>query len=166
MNVSTITSKIHAAIPKVASGARKFAGKPLLVTSKILGAACVAGVIYDAHVNGKERAVYRNDTAQRIFGQYDQYLTMDKESGTIAKLKKQWFGMQQAYPFNHTGSRTKGYIKGLGQTLFRNLPIIGLSALALSYNKVGKVAGVILGGIAAREVCNDVLGIGNQRNKL
>ena len=190
MAISDLKTKIRAGLPKLKNGAKHLAGKPLYVGSKIVGASCLVGVLYDAHVNGKECAVVtdREDTAQRLYGQYDQYLTSNKESGVIAKLKKAWFNSQQAYPFHHANSNFKGYLKGFGKTIFRDLPIVALSAIALagknadksilnSGNKLkglgtlalsvaSKVSGILLTGIAAKEVSNDVLGLGQQRKRL
>ena len=45
-----------AVIPAIVSGAKKFAGKPIGVASKALAVATTAAVLYDSHINGRERA--------------------------------------------------------------------------------------------------------------
>ena len=96
-----------AVIPAIISGAKKFSGKPMEYTAKALAVATTASVIYDSHINGRERAYSLDelDSADRYYNQYKQYMTMDKESATISKMKKWWFNMQQSFPYYHIISR-------------------------------------------------------------
>ncbi|MCD7878419.1 MAG: hypothetical protein LUG16_00625 [Candidatus Gastranaerophilales bacterium] len=157
---------ITAIIPKITSAAKKFSGKPLAVTSKVLGVAAAASVIYDAHVNGKEKAYAcdSKDSADRYFNQYSQYMDCEKESGTLAKLKKLWFDSQQNFSYYHIGSKSKGYLSGVGHTLVNNLPLIGLSAAALKFKNVGKLAGVALIVHGTKTLLYDVMGIGKKKS--
>ena len=154
-----------AVIPAIVSGAKKFAGKPMGVASKALAVATTAAVIYDSHINGRERAYSLDeiDSADRYYNQYKQYMTMDKESATISKLKKWWFNLQQSFSYYHIMSRSQGYLSGFGQTIINNLPLIGLSAVALKFKKVGKVAGALLAANGLKTLVYDVMGIGAKK---
>lgn len=155
-------------ISSIGTAVKKFSGKPLGVASKALGVATVASVIYDAHINGREKA-YATDsieTGDRYYNQYKQFMTMDKESATIAKFKRWWYDMQQSFPLYHLGSKIKGYVSGFGKTLVEGLPLIGLSVVALKFKNVGKVAGVLLGAVGAKTLLHDVVGIGRDKEKL
>ncbi len=154
-------SKINA-INKIGTTIKKLSGKPLGTASKILGAATLASVVYDAHVNGKERAKSTDilESGTDFYNNYSQYMTMEKESATIAKLKGVWFDIKQNNPFRHMAPQSKGYAQGAGSTLLKALPLIGLSAAALKFKKVGKAAGVLLAAAAAKTVFYDVIGKG------
>lgn len=190
MDIGKVKTNITKALPTIKDGAKKLAGKPLYVGSKLMGSACLVGVIYDAHKNGVERSIVddREDTAQRLYGQVDQYLTSNNNSTVISKLKKHWFNTQQAYPFHHYNSKTKGYLRGFGRTIFEKLPIVALSVVALlgknadksiikdvgkrkgipalALSVLSKAAGIILAGYAAKEVSNDVLCNGMEKKRL
>ncbi|MBQ4122387.1 hypothetical protein IJD44_01495 [bacterium] len=152
---------------KITSALKTFSGKPLAVTSKVLGAATCAAVLYDAHVNGRERAGVQdmNDTADRFENQYNQYLTSDKESATICKMKKLWYNAQQDFPYYHVISRTKGYLSAFGSTLFKDIPLIALSVLAIKTKDIGKVAGVLLAGHGLKTFLYDVIGIASEKKR-
>lgn len=154
-----------AVIPAITSAAKKFAGKPLGVTSKVLGVATTAAVLYDAHINGRERAYSLDEisSADRYYNQFKQYMTMEKESATIAKMKKVWFNAQQNFSYYHIGARAKGYLSGFGETLVRGLPLIGLSAVALKFKNVGKVAGTLLAANGVKTLLYDVMGVGAKK---
>lgn len=152
--------------PNVTTALKKFSGKPLGVMSKALGVATVASVIYDAHVNAKERAIVTDnlDSADRYSKQYDQYMSSTKESATVCKLKKHWFDFQQNFSLYHPISKTKGYVGGFLNTAINELPVIGLSALALaSKSWVGKASGVILALNGIKTLFVDVLGVGSKK---
>lgn len=155
-----------AVIPKVTTALKTFSGKPLSIASKMLGVATCAAVVYDSHINGRERAYTTDDleTGDRFFNQYKQYMTSEKESGTISKMKKFWFGVQQDFPFYHIGSRAKGYIKGFGNTFLKSLPLIALSAVALKFKTAGKFAGVALAAAGVKTFLYDVVGIGSRKS--
>ncbi len=160
----TIVSTIKAVTPKVINAAKKFSGKPLAVTSKILGAAAIASVVYDSHVNGREKANYCDeiDTTSRTLNQYKQYMSSDKNSASLNKLKKVWYDIQQSISYYSLGSRVKGYTSGAGKTILGELPILALSAIALKFKKIGKVAGVLLGLNGIKMLLFDVIGIGKK----
>ncbi|MBQ3640848.1 hypothetical protein II906_02815 [bacterium] len=175
MNVSSVMLKVKSAAPKVAKGIKKFAGTPLAVASKAIGAACVAGVLYDSHVNAREKAIVKdeNDTANRLYSQHKMSIMSGKESAVLCNLKRRYFDVQQAYPFYHINSKTQGYISGFSKTIVKDAPILALSAIAIFCNSkskvlgpVGKIAGVALAAIAARQVSSDVLGYGLPDTKL
>ncbi len=145
------------------SGALK--SKPVKVASKAMGVAALASVIYDAHVNGREKAnvTEQIETGDRFYNQYSQYMTMEKESATIAKLKKTWFDMQQSMPLNHLWPRTKGYFSGFGGTIIKCIPEIGLSIAALKCKKIGVVAAALLAIEGIKTCMYDVMGIGARK---
>ena len=144
----------------VTTALKKFSGKPLAVTSKILGVATVASVVYDAHVNAKERAIvtYEGDSANKLYNNYRQYMTSNKESATVCKLKKAWFNAKQSFSTDRPISLTKGYLSGLGSTFIDNLPELTFSAIAIGGKKVfSKTAGVLLALNGLKTLIFDVL---------
>lgn len=153
------------AIQNITSALKSFSGKPMAVTSKALGVATCAAVLYDAHINGRERAYSCDEieSGDRFYNQYKQYMTCEKESATICKFKKIWFDMQQSFPLNHIGPRVKGYASGFGKTLLTDLPLIGLSAVSLKCKTLGKIAGVGLALNAVKTLAYDVMGIGAKK---
>ena len=161
----TIISAIKTVTPKVVNAAKKFSGKPLAVTSKILGAAAIASVVYDTHVNGRENAnaCEQVDTADRMLNQYKQYMSSEKSSASINKFKKMWYDFQQSTSYYSLASRVKGYVSGAGKTLLGALPIIGLSAVALKFKTAGKVAGALLGLHGIKTLLYDVAGVGKKK---
>ena len=150
----------------VTTALKKFSGKPLGVMSKALGVATVASVIYDAHVNAKEKAIVTDnlESVDRFSRQYDQYMSSTKESATVCKLKKHWFDFQQNFSLYHPISKTKGYVGGFINTAINELPVIGLSALALaSKSWLGKASGVMLALNGIKTLFVDVLGVGAKK---
>lgn len=154
-------SVVSSVIPKITTAAKKFSGKPLGVMSKAIAVATCASVLYDTHINGRERAYSLDEveSGDRFYNQFKQFMTSDRESATICKLKKIWYNLQQDFPFYHITSKTKGYFAGAGNTLLKSLPLIGLSAIALKFKKAGKVAGILLGINAIQALLCDVMGI-------
>ena len=64
---------------------KKLNGKPMTYASKAIGITALASVLYDAHINGKEKAI-GNDaviSGNKFFNQYKQYMTMEKSSNRI-----------------------------------------------------------------------------------
>ncbi len=164
----TVISAIKTIIPKVGRAAKRFSGKPLAVTSKVLGAATIASVLYDSHINGKEKAysLERNNMADRYQSQYEQYMSMDKASATTAALKKWWFDSLQSTNIPNIIDKIKGYAGGFGSTTLSGIGKIGLSAVALkSKGKLGKIAGVALLIDGLKNILHDVMGIGNTNKK-
>ena len=152
--------------PNITTALKKFSGKPLGVMSKALGVATVASVIYDAHVNAKEKAIVTDnlESVDRFSRQYDQYMSSTKESATVCKLKKHWFDFQQNFSLYHPISKTKGYVGGFINTAINELPVIGLSALALaSKSWLGKASGVMLALNGIKKLFVDVLGVGAKK---
>ncbi len=164
----TIISKIQSAIPVVQRAAQTISGKPLGIASKVLGAATVVGILYDSHVNGKEKAysLEQINMADRYSNQYKQYMTMDKRSATTATLKKWLFDSQQTLSLCNIKDKVVGYCSGFFNTVSGSLPLIALSAIALKFKNVGKVAGVLLALNATKSVLYDVLGVGHKKEKL
>lgn len=154
-------------ISSITSTAKTLSGRPLGIASKALGVATVASVVYDAHINGRERAYSTDEinTADRFSNQYKQYTTMEKGSATVAKLKKAWFNTQQNFSYYHLFDRTKGYFSGFGKTIVDNLPVLGLSAVALCFKNVGKVAGGLLALNGIKTLLYDVMGIGAKKSE-
>lgn len=148
-------------IAGIASGLKTLSGKPLGIASKVLGAATCAAVIYDAHVNGKEQAGIKdmNDTADRFENQFNQYMTSDKESATICKLKKKWYEIQQDFSYYHFASRSVGYVGSFVSTLAKDLPLIALSIVAVKCKTAGKVAGSLLAAHGIKTFLYDVVGL-------
>lgn len=152
--------------PNITTALKKISGKPLGVMSKALGVATVASVIYDAHVNAKEKAIVTDnlESVDRFSRQYDQYMSSTKESATVCKLKKHWFDFQQNFSLYHPISKTKGYVGGFINTAINELPVIGLSALALaSKSWLGKASGVMLALNGIKTLFVDVLGVGAKK---
>ncbi len=141
--------------------------KPMGIISKTLGVASLAAVVYDSHVNGKIKALSTDvdSTADRYFNQYKQFKSSDKNSATVNKLKRIWYDIQKNFSFYHPYYRTKGYCSGFGKTLLNELPVIGLSVIALATKKIGKLAGVLLGINAIKVLFCDVFCIGKDKKK-
>lgn len=156
----TAVSKI-----KITPTLKKLSGKPLGVASKVMGVAALAAVVYDAHINGREKAYSKDmiESGDKFYNQYKQFMTSDKESATISKMKKLWFDMQQNNSGQHLFTRAKGYLTGAGETIIRNLPVIALSALALKFKTVGKISGCLLGAIGLKTLLYDVAGVGEKK---
>ena len=150
-------------IPKIASAIKTFAGKPMGLMSKALGAATCAAVLYDSHINGKEEAIStdRLDTADRFEKNYKNYISSGQESATICKLKKLWYESSLTFSYPHIFSRAGGYAKGFSKTLFKGLPLLALSVVAIRFNKIGKIAGAVLAGNGIKTLMYDVAGIGS-----
>lgn len=169
-------------ISTVATTAQKLSGKPLGVMSKALGIASAAAIIYDAHVNGRERAngIAEVETADRFYNDYYQYLSSDSGSATTGKMKKTWFEIKTALPFYEPLSRTKGYLYGVTKTLTEELPVLFLSATALIFGKhafigkkcsklgnaIGKTAGAMLALNVTDKILYEVIGVGKKKEKL
>ena len=154
--------------PNITTALKKFSGKPLGVMSKALGVATVASVIYFSHYNWNERdkAIVTDnlESVDRFSRQYDQYMSSTKESATVCKLKKHWFDFQQNFSLYHPISKTKGYVGGFVNTAINELPVIGLSALALaSKSWLGKASGVMLALNGIKTLFVDVLGVGAKK---
>lgn len=148
------------AITKISS---IFKSNKMSTAAKVIGVATGISVLYDSHVNGKEKAFVTdmNDTADRFSRQYNQYMTCDKESAVICKLKKMWYEMQQDVQSFHLISKLKGYAAGFGSTLLNALPFVGLSAVAIkSKGNLGKVSAVLLALNGLKTIIYDVMGIG------
>lgn len=160
----SIVSAVKTATPHVKSAVKKFYGKPMTVTSKVLGVASTAAVIYDAHINGRERAFSYNDnkSADVFFNQYKQYMTSKKDSATISRMKKWWFGVQRSFPLDNVFYKACGYLSGFGKTVTREMPVLALSALTLAPKNttVNKVAGTLLAVNGLNTLLTDVIGIG------
>ena len=156
-------ASIKAVTSAVASGVKKFYGKPMSVTSKVLGVATTAAVIYDSHINGRERACAMEEikSADRFYNQYKNFMTSEKSSATVCKMKKWWFDVQRSWPLDNIVYKTGGYLSGFGRTLARELPVLALSTLALvPKNKlVNKVAGTFLAINGLQTLLTDVMGI-------
>lgn len=154
--------------PTVVNIAKKLAGKPMAAASKIIGAATIASVVYDSYVTGKEKAIVTDETesGNRLFNLNKQYLTMNGESATVAAMKKGWYLSQMTNSTCHLLNKIGGALMGAGQTIFNEAPMIALSAIAISFGKVGKIpvgkiAGSLLGLSWAKTFLYDVLGFGN-----
>lgn len=144
----------------VTTALKKFSGKPLAVTSKILGVATVASVIYDSHVNAKEKAIvsYENHSANKLYNNYRQYMVSNKESATVCKLKKAWFNSKQTYSVDRPFALAKGYLSGIGNTVIDNLPELTFSAIALCGKKFFcKTSGVLLALNGLKTLVFDVI---------
>ena len=140
---------------------KKFAGKPLEYGSKAIGVVALSAILYDAHVNGKEGAIVKDelDTANRVYNQYNQYLKSYTGSATIAKMKNTWYEIQKAFPFDHSTSKVLGYLGGFGMTIAKNIHVIGLSALSIFAKNptISKAAGSMVALYGAKVVTDDVL---------
>lgn len=162
-------ASVKAVATAVASGVKKFYGKPMSVTSKVLGVATTAAVIYDSHINARERAYAMDEikSADTFYNQYKQFMTSEKSSATICKMKKWWFDIQRNFPLDNIAYKTGGYISGFGRTVTRELPVLALSALALiPKNKtVNKVAGTFLALNGVQTLLTDVIGVGSTKSE-
>lgn len=157
-----------AIVPKLTSAIKSFSGKPLGIMSKALGVASVASVVYDSHVNGREKAIVTDniESADRFTKQYNNYMTSSKESATVCGLKKQLFDFQQSFSLYHPISKAKGYCLGFGNTIIGELPVLLMSAAALiSKGVIGKTAGVLLAATGIKTLVCDVLGVGSKTSK-
>jgi len=151
----------------IVTGAKRFVGKPMSVTSKIVGAGTIASIIYDAHVNGRERAFVTDElnSADRFYNLHKQYMTSEKNSATVSQMKKGWFLGQMSNGCAHFGNKIGGYLGGFGETLFNNIPRLLLSSIALKFNNLGKVAGTLLTLDWAKTYLLDVMGLGAKHNE-
>ncbi len=152
----------------IGNAAWKFSGRPLEITSKVLGIGTIASVVYDTHINGKEKAIVtdRIETADRYEKNYRQYMHLDKQSQTIADCKNSWFNMQKTFSWFHIISSAGGYFAGAAQTVLSNLPELALSAVALrtkNHKILGKTAGLMLGANTIKTLTYDVIGIGKDK---
>ncbi len=140
---------------------KKFSGKPMAVTSKIIGAGTIASVLYDAHINGRERAytLDEQNSGDRLCNLHKQYMTSNKNSATISQMKKGWFYAQMSNGCAHSANKISGYLGGFGETLFNNIPKLLVSAVALRFQKLGKIAGALLGVDWAKTYLVDVVGL-------
>lgn len=150
----------------VVNGAKSFVGKPMKVASKVVGAGTIASVLYDAHVNGKEKAFVNDDlnSADRFYKLHKQYMTSEKNSATVCQMKRGWFLGQMTNGCAHFFNKIGGYLGGVGETLFNNVPRLLLSAVALRFDKLGKVAGTLLTLDWGKTYLLDVIGIGAKNN--
>ena len=157
----------------VAGAAKSFvSGSPVQVGSRIIGAATAASLVYDSHINGRERAFTLDEVASgnRLMNMNRQYKQSNSSSATVSQMKKGLFYGQMASPCFHFWTKLSGYVQGFGHTIINNLPRIGLCAATLlgmkSGNKAMKTAGVVAGGLVAadwlRTIAVDVLGIGSK----
>ncbi len=160
----SVVSVVKTAAPHVKSAVKKFYGKPMTVTSKVLGVASTVAVIYDAHINGKERACSYNEnkSADVYFNQYKHYMGSSKDSATLCKMKKWWFNVQRDFPLDNVFYKACGYLSGFGKTVARELPVLALSTLTLAPKNttVNKVAGTLLAANGLTTLFTDVMGIG------
>ncbi len=155
---------------QIINAAKKLAGKPLAAASKVIGGATIASVIYDSHVNGKEKSNITDEvnSANRLYNLNKNYYTINKESATIAAMKKGWYLGQMTNGTSHFINNVKGYIVGAGMTIFNNAPMLALSAIAVRIGKIGKIpvgklAGAVLGLSWVKTFLVDVVGIANQK---
>lgn len=153
-------------IPKIATAVKKFSGKPLAVMSKAIGAASVAAVVYDSHVNAKESS-YATDSvesADRFINQYNNYRSSNTQSATISAMKSKWYDIQQSFSYYHPISKIKGYLSGFGGTIVTQAPVLALSALSLCCKGiVSKTAGLALALHSVKTILCDVVGIGQPK---
>ena len=151
------------AIPKIASAVKTFAGKPMGVISKVLGAATCAAILYDSHVNGKENGISADslNTADRYEKNFKNYIADDSESATVAKLKKLWYDSSLTFSYPHVFSKMGGYIKGFAETISKGLPLIALSVVSIKCKTLGKISGVLLAVNAIKTLIYNVAGIGS-----
>ena len=160
---------ITSVVSKIGNYAKGLSSRKMEVASKALGFATCASVVYDMHVNGKEKAISLDniETADRYENNYKHFMFMNKPSQTVADLKSWWFDMQNSFSWFHVISRLSGYFYGASQTVLSNLPEIGLSVLALKTKKhpvLGKTAGVLLGVNAVKTLLHDVMGVGSNKS--
>ena len=102
-----------------------------------------------------------------LYNQYKNFMTLDKDSATLSKMKKWWFNVQRDFPFDNFAYKTGGYISGFGRTVTREMPVLALSALALIPKNpmVNKVAGTLLGANGLYTFLTDVVGIGSTKSE-
>lgn len=157
-----------AVIPAITSAVKKFYGKPMHVTSKVLGVATTAAVLYDSHVNGRERAtaIYEIKSADTFYNQYKNYMISESGSATLCKMKKWWFELQRDFTLDDFAYKTGGYISGAGRTIVKDIPVLALSALTLIPKNptVNKVAGTLLATSGLYSFFTDVVGIGSDKS--
>ena len=151
-------------IKTVLDKAKIYSGQPLEVASKALGFATLASVIYDSHINGKEKAIVndRVNTVDRFERNFKQYMTMQKSSQSIADAKGVLFSVQRKANWHHVVSKITGYVIGVSKTILGNLPEIGLSILALrtkNHKFLGKASGVLLAVNAVKSILSDIFGV-------
>ena len=154
----------------IVKGAKAFSGRPLGITSKALGIATAASVLYDAHINGRERAFTSDEviSGERQMNLHRQYMTSSSNSATISRLKRDWYMGMQASSCCHLWTKAKGYVTGAAETIVNNIPKIALSAVSLISLKnkgktagtAGKIAGCLLAADWLKTVAVDVLGLG------
>ena len=161
INIEAITNTAR-------NGLKKFSGKPLAITSKALGVATVASVIYDAHVNGKERAEITDEikSADSFYKNYKQYTISNKASATVAQMKKDYFLGMLTFPGKHFNFKAGGYLSEFCNTILRNLPRLALASVSLAFNKAGKVAGCLLGFSWLQTYLHEVVGIGQKKSEI
>ena len=159
----------------ISGAAKKFAGKPLGITSKVLGVATLASVVYDSHINARELAYSTDEvlSADRYLNLHKQYMTQDKQSASINYLKKGRFMAQMTNSCAHFGYKANGYLTGFINTVISNLPQIGLGALTLIATKktgdvgsfISKAAGCLLGFHWIKTYLKDVVGIAARKSE-
>ncbi len=161
-------SSIINVLKKVPALTKKISGKPLETASKVVGAGVIVSSIYDAHVNGAERAdIFDSiNTANKMHNDYKQYISLDKESATLAKLKRYWYDIKQNTIDFHFMNKTRGYLGSFSSTILSNTLNILLAVAAIKMKKAGKIAGTILTLHAAKTVLFDVLELGRKKEKL
>lgn len=157
-----------AIITKIYDTAKKFSGRPLEITSKAMGFVTIGSVAYDSHINARENSIVsdRLNTADRFIQNYNNYISMEPRSQTIANMKNKFFDMQQTFTWPHIISRVTGYLGGFIDTLSSNLPEIALSILAIktkSCKFLGKTAGVLLSINALKTILYDIIGFGRDK---
>ena len=156
-----------AVISAATSVVKKFYGKPMQVASKVLGVATAAAVIYDSHVNGKDRSInyFQDKSANDFYNQYQNYMISPKNSATISHMKKLWLDVQQDFTLDDLAYKAGGYFSGFGKTVIKNIPLLALSALTLfpKNPNINKTAGTFLGLSGIKTFFVDVAGIGTQK---
>ncbi len=133
------------------------------IAPKVLGAATAAAVVYDSHINAKEKAYVTDEieSADRFSKRYNQYMSADVESASLNKMKKFWFDVQNDFQFLNIVSKIKGYVSGFFKTVLKCLPLVALSAVSIiSKGNIGKVTGALLALNGIKTVLYDVMGIG------
>ncbi len=155
-------------LKKVPGAVKKISGKPLGIASKVMGAAAIASVVYDAHVNAAEKADTYDSvkTADKMHNDYKRYITSNKKSATLAKLKRYWYDMQQNTLGFHFINKTAGYTGEFVSTAVSNAPKLLLAGAALAFKKAGKIAGIVLLLDAVRTFIFDVAGLGAKKEKI
>ncbi len=137
--------------------------KAASIAPKVLGAVTTAAVVYDSHVNAKEKAYVTDEleSADRFSKRYNQYMSADVESASLNKMKKFWFEVQNDFQVLNIFSKIKGYVSGFFKTVLKCLPLLALSAVSLaSKGNIGKITGILLALNGIKTVLYDVMGIG------